>query len=249
MTRVLERAALILSVPLFLLFWHGLSSSGWVNPVLFPSPLVVLRALYRQVESGLIWRDLWASASRVAIGYGLGAAGGILVGIATGRHRLIGNLLVPVFQMLRPIPPIALVPIIILWFGLSEGGKWFLVLWGVFFAVWMSAHLGVQRVDPLLLRAAASLGAQRRSVMLHVVLPAALPTIFVGLRTAIGISFYTLVAAELAGAFAGVAYRIELSHQNMQTPEMMAGLIALGLLSALADKGFGLLSRRLVRWG
>jgi len=244
----LERAALALSVPLFLVLWHGLSTSGWVNPILFPSPLVVLTALLRQVQSGLLWRDLWASASRVVIGYSLGATAAIVVGIFTGRNRLIGNLLVPIFQMLRPIPPVALVPIIILWFGLSEGGKWFLVVWGVFFAVWMSAHLGVQRVDPLLLRAAASLGARPRSVLLHVVLPAALPTIFVGLRTAIGISFYTLVAAELAGAFAGVAYRIELSHQNMQTAEMMSGLVALGLLSAMADKGFGLLARRLVRW-
>jgi NitT/TauT family transport system permease protein len=248
MTPVLERAALVLSVPLFLLLWHGLSVSGWVNQALFPGPLVVLSALLRQAMSGLLWRDLWASASRVIIGYSIGAATGIIFGVFTGRHRLTGNLLVPVFQMLRPIPPVALVPIVILWFGLSEAGKYFLVVWGVFFAVWMSAHLGVQRVDLHLLRAAASLGARRRAVLLHVVVPAALPTIFVGLRTAIGISFYTLVAAELAGAFAGVAYRVELSHQNMQTAEMMSGLVALGLLSALADKGFGLLARRLVRW-
>jgi len=248
MTPALERAALVLSVPLFLTLWQGLSISGWVNQTLFPSPLLVLASLAHHAMSGQLWRDLWASGSRVTIGYGLGAAAGILAGVLTGRNRLAGNLLVPVFQMLRPIPPVALVPIVILWFGLSETGKWFLVVWGVFFAVWISAHLGVQRVDPVLLRAAACLGARPSAVLVHVVLPAALPTTFVGLRTAIGISFFTLVAAELAGAFAGIAYRIELSHQNMQTAEMMAGLVALGLLSALADKGFGLLARRLVRW-
>jgi NitT/TauT family transport system permease protein len=248
MTLAFERLALALSIPLFLILWQALSGSGWVNPALFPGPLVVLKSLLYQAQNGLLWRDLWASGSRVVIGYSLGAAAGIVAGVCTGRSRLVGNLLVPVFQMLRPIPPVALVPIIILWFGLSEEGKWFLIIWGVFFAVWMSAHLGVQRVDPLLLRVAASLGADRRSVLVHVVFPATLPTIFVGLRTAIGISFYTLVAAELAGAFAGVAYRIELSHQNMQTPEMMSGLLALGLLSAVADKGFALLARRILRW-
>jgi NitT/TauT family transport system permease protein len=106
----------------------------------------------------------------------------------------------------------------------------------------------MQRVDPIWLRAAQSLGAPRRAQLLQVMLPAALPTVLVGLRTAVGVSFYTLVAAELAGTFSGVAYRIEIAHQNMQTAQMMGGLLVLGALSSLADKGFAALSRRWVWW-
>src|SRR5947209_15447149 len=141
--------------------------------------------------------------------------------------------------------PIAFVPIVILWFGLTEWGKWFLVFWGVFFTVWVATHLGVHRADPALVRAARSLGASDRLLIRDVILPSALPTIFVGLRTAISISFYTLVAAELAGAFAGLAYRIDLAHQNMQTGQMLGGLVMLGVVSAAADRGFAMLSRRL----
>src|SRR5437660_3002301 len=113
-------------------------------------------------------------------------------------------------------------------------GKWFLVFWGVFFTVWVATHLGVHRADPALVRAARSLGASDRLLIRDVILPSALPTIFVGLRTAISISFYTLVAAELAGAFAGLAYRIDLAHQNMQTGQMLGGLVMLGVVSAAA---------------
>jgi ABC-type nitrate/sulfonate/bicarbonate transport system permease component len=140
------------------------------------------------------------------------------------------------------------VPIVIVWFGLTEVGKWFLVFWGVFFTVWMASHLGVQRVNETLLRAALSLGTRPKDLLLAVVLPSSLPMIFVGIRTAIGISFYTLVAAELAGAAFGIAYRLEVTQQNMQVASMMAGLVMLGLISFAADQGFGALSRRLVRW-
>jgi len=248
MNKPFERAALIVSVPLFILVWESLSASGLVNGNLFPSPFHVLTTLQHQVLTRTLWLDLSASIVRISLGYVLGASLGVVIGVLTGQNKIIGNLLSPIFQLLRPIPPVAMVPIIILWFGLSETGKCVLILWGVFFAVWIAAHAGVQRADPILVRAARCLGASERNVLLHVVLPGALPTIFIGLRTAIGISFYTLVAAELAGAFAGIAYRIEISHQNMQTPEMMAGLITLGLLSAAADKGFTLISRHIIRW-
>ena len=190
----------------------------------------------------------WASAARVSAGFFLGAVAGIFFGILTGQFPLFASLFGPIFHILRPIPPIAFVPIVILWFGLSEAGKIFLVFWGVFFTVWVATHLGVQRADPALIRAARSLGAPDRLLIRDVILPSALPTIFVGLRTAVSISFYTLVAAELAGAVAGLAYRIDLAHQNMQTGQMLGGLVMLGIVSAAADRGFALLSRRLVWW-
>lgn len=246
--RGLDKIVLYLSVPLFLALWQVVSTAGLVNARLFPPPTVVALALWHSAVSGSLFIDLGMSLSRVVIGYLAGAAAGIAVGLLTGRYALVNSLLTPVFQLLRPIPPIAFVPIVILWFGLSELGKWFLVFWGVFFTVWIATHLAVQRVDEMLIRAARCLGMPDHRLIREVVLPGALPVIFVGLRTAIGISFYTLVAAELAGTFAGLAYRIDIAHQNMQIGQMMGGLVMLGVLSALADRGFGVLSRRLVWW-
>lgn len=244
----IETAALWGSIPLFLLVWQAASTSGHVNPLLFPPPTRVAVALWHELVDGTLLLDLGMSTMRVAIGFASGAAVGIGIGLLTGRYPVASNLLTPIFQLLRPIPPIAFVPIVILWFGLSEWGKWFLVFWGVFFTVWVATHLGVQRADPALIRAARSLGTPDRLLIRDVILPSALPTIFVGLRTAVSISFYTLVAAELAGAFAGLAYRIDLAHQNMQTAQMLGGLVMLGIVSAAADRGFAVLSRRLVWW-
>lgn len=241
----LDRLALLLSVPAFLGFWELVSRSGIVNPVLFPPPSVVAVALVDWVHNGLL-ADLAMSLSRVAVGFASGALLGALVGILTGRYRLFANFLTPVFQLLRPIPPIAFVPIVILWFGLSELGKYFLVFWGVFFTVWIAAHLGVQRVDPMLIRAARSLGMPERRMLQEVLLPASAPYIFVGLRTSVGISFYTLVAAELAGTFAGLAYRIEVAQQNLQIGQVLAGLLILGVVSFTADRAFDWFSRRFV---
>jgi len=114
--------------------------------------------------------------------------------------------------------------------------------------VWLSTHLGVQKVDRGLIRAAQTLGTPRHRLLSEIILFGALPYIVVGLRTAVSISFYTLVAAELAGAFSGIVYRIEIAQQNMQTGQVMGGLVALGLMSFLADRGFAAISQRLVWW-
>ncbi|HTV29315.1 MAG TPA: ABC transporter permease, partial [Xanthobacteraceae bacterium] len=188
------------------------------------------------------------SVSRVVVGFLIGATAGVVIGIATARYAALSSLLAPIFQILRPIPPIALVPIFILWLGLNEIEKYFLILWAVFFTVWISTHLGVQRVDPLLIRAAQALGTPERSMLRELLLPGALPYIFVGLRTSLSIAFYTLVAAELAGAFAGVAYRIDIAHENLRIGLMMAGLVVLGIISACLDATFDAWARRAMRW-
>ncbi|MBW4639669.1 MAG: ABC transporter permease [Gloeocapsa sp. UFS-A4-WI-NPMV-4B04] len=247
--QALNRLVLGLSIPLFLGLWEAVSRSGSVNSVLFPPPTLVAVALYNWAIDGSLLIDIMMSISRVVVGFVTGAAAGIVLGILTGRYQILSNLLSPVFQLLRPIPPIAFVPIVILWFGLSELGKWFLVFWGVFFTVWIAAHLGVQRVDKTLIRAAQCLGTPEKRMLQEVLLPGALPYIFVGLRTSISISFYTLVAAELAGTFSGIAYRIEIAQQNLQVGQTIGGLIVLGIISAVADKVFGLLSHRVVWWG
>lgn len=244
----LNRLVLALSIPVFFGGWELLSRSGLVNIILFPPPSTVAVALVEWFRSGQLLIDFGMSLSRVVVGFVAGAGVGIVVGILTGRYVLLSNLLSPIFQLLRPIPPIAFVPIVILWFGLGETGKYFLVFWGVFFTVWIAAHLGVQRVDEKLVRAARSLGTPERRMLREVLLPGSLPYVFVGLRTSVSISFYTLVAAELAGTFSGLAYRIDIAQQNLQMGQMMGGLVMLGLISAAADKLFSFAATRIVWW-
>jgi ABC-type nitrate/sulfonate/bicarbonate transport system permease component len=192
--------------------------------------------------------DIAWSVSRVVAGYLTGAVAGIIAGLLMARFELVNNLLSPTLQTLRPIPPIAIVPLTIIWFGLTEGAKYFLIAWGVFFVVWISTYMGVQRINPLLIRAAQSLGVPERKMLREVIFPGALPYIAVGLRTSVTIAFYSLVAAEVAGAFAGIAYRVNVSHQNMQTALMIGSLFMLGLVSAIADWAFNAAARRVVFW-
>src|SRR5256885_4747043 len=147
-----------LSIPLFIVAWEVVARSGVVNSVLFTPPSVVAVAVLEWVRSGQFFSDLGASLYRVVTGFVLGATLGIVLGVLTGQFPLVSSLLSPLFHILRPIPPIAFVPIVILWFGLSEAGKLFLVVWGVFFTVWLATHIGVQKVDRGLLRAPLIVG-------------------------------------------------------------------------------------------
>jgi ABC-type nitrate/sulfonate/bicarbonate transport system permease component len=237
-----------LSFPAFLLVWHLISVSGIANRALTPAPTDVLEALWAAAQSGMLWIDIAWSMSRVIVGYLAGAILGVITGLATARFALAQSLLSPTLQVIRPIPPIAIVPLAIVWFGLNEGEKYFLVAWGVFFVVWVATFMGVQRVNPLLIRAAQMLGVPEGRMLREVIFPGALPYITVGLRTSVTIAFYSLVAAEVAGAFTGVAYRVNMAHQNMQTGLMIGSLFALGLVSAAADGAFNAITRRVVFW-
>lgn len=239
---------LLASLPLFFGLWEAVARAGVVNSALFPPPTAIAVAVWDWLTTGQLVLDLAMSLTRVIIGFAAGTAAGVWIGLLTARLVLVSNLLTPIFQILRPIPPIAFVPMVILWFGLSEWGKYFLVFWGVFFTVWLATHLGVQRVDPGLIRAARMLGVPEQHLFRHVLLPGARPYIFVGIRTAVSIAFYTLVAAEVAGTFAGVAYRIDVAYQNLQIGQVMGSLLMLGFISALADRAFNALSRTLVWW-
>ena len=238
----------VISIPCFLVVWEIAARAEGSNMVLFPPPTLVVEGMAKWIESGDFVIDLWTSVRRVVVGFLLGSSVGVIMGVLTGRVQWISSFLSPVFHILRPIPPIAFIPIVILWFGLSETGKLFLIFWGVYFMVWISTHLAVQNVDKGLIRAAQALGTPERLMLKEVIFFGALPVIFVGLRTSVGISFYTLVAAELAGTVAGVFFRIDIAQQNLQTGQVLGGLLVLGIMSFAADRAFGVLSKKLVWW-
>lgn len=246
--RLVRLALNTLSIVSLFVSWEIVAISGYFNSALFPTPIRVASDLAHMMVGQQLWADIYVSSNRLFVGFMAGALLGLISGLLTGRYMVLEYLISPIFQMLRPIPPISFVPIAILWFGLGEFSKYFLIVWGVFFPVWFNTHLGVKRVDQTLVRAALCLGENKLTMLATVILPAALPQILAGLRTSIAVSFYCLVAAEIAGAYSGVAYRIDIAHLNFQTGRMFAGLVVLGIMSALSDGFFVVATRWAFPW-
>ena len=238
----------VFSILLFLTVWELFSRLSKLSISLFPPPSWVVQEFWRMVQSGMWFNDVFVSSKRVVTGFLTGASIAIITGLMTGRIAVVRALLEPVIQLLRPIPSIAWVSISIFWFGLGESSKLFLISYGVFFHVWLNTHIGVSTVDPILLRAARSLGAKGRRLFFEVILPAGLPFIIAGLRSGVAVAFIVVVAAELTGASAGVGFRISHSRELFRADRMMVGLMTLGVLGGTADLIFSRLSKRLVFW-
>jgi ABC-type nitrate/sulfonate/bicarbonate transport system permease component len=231
-----------------LVVWEIISLLKIVNPALFPSPPEVWSALLEMMQSGLFFSDLGASLGRAAIGFAIGASLGVLVGLLTSRVRAVQFILGPFLTVLRPIPAIALVPIAIVWFGIGEGSKYFVIAYTVFLAVWLNTHAGMERVPRTFVLASRVLGASRVREFMEVIVPAAAPHIVSGLRMGSALAFLSLVAAELSGASSGIGFRLQEARQYIRTDIMFVGLIELGILGALLDAGFVMLSKKVVHW-
>jgi NitT/TauT family transport system permease protein len=228
--------------------WEAISSLDLVNPVLFPSPYSVWLAAVDLAQRGTLVSDLAVSVSRAAIGFVIGATLGVVIGVLTSRTRAFHLMLNPLFTILRPIPAIALVPVAIVWFGIGNGSKYFVIAYTVFLAVWLNTHHGMEHVSSIYIRASRSLGASRFREFATVVIPASAPYIFAGLRFGASLAFLSLVAAELTGASAGIGYRLQEAREYILMDRMFVELIELGILGALVDSVFVLLNRKLVHW-
>lgn len=228
--------------------WQLISSFRLVNPTLFPSPVDVAVAAVDLARSGVLLGDLRVSLGRASVGFAIGASLGVVMGLLTARTRLFHTMLNPLFTILRPIPAIALVPVAIVWFGIGDGSKYFVIAYTVFLAVWLNTHHGMEHIPTLYIRAARSLGASRLREFAMVVVPASAPHIVAGLRFGAALAFLSLVAAELTGASAGIGFRLQEAREYILMDRMFVGLIELGLLGAAVDTVFVTLSRRLIHW-
>lgn len=240
----------VLGVLLFLLVWEiAPRVVPGVNTKMFPPPSHIA-AVFAEMSwgTGEIWPHVGASLQRALWGFLLGSSTGILVGVVTGRSRVLRHLSDPVIHGLRSIPAIAIVPLAIVWFGLGDVSKVMLIAWGTFFPVWLNTFIGVRDIPPVFLRSAASLGASRTASVLQVALPAALPFVFAGLRHATSVAFVVVVAAELVGAELGLGYLISFAHLVFRVDIMFVGLIYLGAIGFAADQLFAWLLHRLFPW-
>jgi ABC-type nitrate/sulfonate/bicarbonate transport system permease component len=229
-----------LGLPIFalLVVWELVSRLGLVSAALFPPPSRVLVALFELLRSGEMLRDMGASYTRLLVGLGGGAVVGILLGLLTGRVKAAADLLTPLVQLFRPLPPVAIIPLVIVWFGIGETAKVFSIGFAVFFPVWLNTHLGAQQVPQRLLWSASTLTRSRLKIFWKVIFPASLPFIVAGLRVGISVAFVMVFVSELAGASEGIGYQISTSHLAYRIDRMMAALAVLGASGALADYVF-----------
>ncbi len=243
--RVVRR---VLPVALFLAAWQLVSTNGMVNPRLFPPPTDVWLALVAWTESGTLWTDIGSSYWRVLLGFVIGSGLGIVTGLLTGRLRNVELSVVPLLQIFRPLPPVAIIPLIIVWLGIDDAAKIFAIAFAVFFPVWINTHLGAVGIPKNYLRSASLLTTSRMQIFYSVLFPAALPSIIAGLRTALPIAFVMVYVSEIAGASAGLGYRISVSHLAYRIDTMMAALLVLALAGALADALFTGLVKAAFPW-
>jgi ABC-type nitrate/sulfonate/bicarbonate transport system permease component len=242
----LARAAVALTAALLL--WECIARSGWVPPALFPPPTRVAMALVEMVHSGELARDIRASLWRAVAGFAWGALAGVGVGLVTGRLAVVDHYLTPLIQSLRPLPPVAIIPLIIVWFGITDTAKVFSIGFAVFFPVWVNAHAGAREVPRSLLWRAKTLGAGGFRLFRSVILPSALPYIVAGCRNGVAAAFVMVFVSELAGASSGLGYEISVSHLAYRLDKMIAALFVLGACGAAADLILAVMFWRAFPW-
>ena len=238
----------ILPIIVASIIWEFISRSGFVNVSLFPPPTKVLVALWGMIISGTVFSDLRDSVWRLLLGLTIGSAAGVIIGMVTGRIKSAAKVFNPIIQILRPLPPVAIIPLIIVWFGIDDGAKIFSIAFAVFFPVWINTYIGVQQIPQTFLWSARLFAVSRFKMFREVIFPASLPFIISGIRTAIAIGFVMVFVSELSGASSGLGYRISISSLSYRIDQMIAALIVLGALGALTDQLFVFATRKLFPW-
>ncbi|MBG6082411.1 aliphatic sulfonate ABC transporter permease SsuC [Rubrivivax gelatinosus] len=239
------RRALPWALPVALvLAWEIASRTGWLSSRVLPEPWAVVTALVGLLKSGELLHHVAISTGRALAGLAIGGGLGLALGLLTGTFRVFETLLDTSFQMVRNIPALALIPLVILWFGIDETAKLFLVAVGVFFPIYLNTFHGIRSVDRGLIEMARSYGLSGWALYRHVVLPGALPSILVGLRFSLGLMWVLLIVAETISAQSGIGYLTMNAREFLQTDVVLVGILLYALLGKLAD----VLAKGLERW-
>lgn len=215
---------------------------------LTPSPVDVVASFRKTIGDGSLWRNTVASLQRVVIGFSLGVLVAIPAGFLMGWYRWARGLLEPWVQFFRTIPPLALIPLVIVFLGIGETAKIFVIFLAAFLTCVIATFQGVRNVDVTLINAARVLGAKDLTIFLRVAVPASLPMIFVGMRVALGASWATLVASELIAAAFGLGRMMQSASQFLDTPQIVVGIIMIGVLGFVMDRLLLALEQRLTNW-
>jgi sulfonate transport system permease protein len=236
-------------VPLLVITgWELASRTGWLSSRILPEPFAVAQAAWNLLKSGELGRDVAISTGRAVAGLAIGGGLGLVLGLLTATFRTAETLLDTTLQMVRNVPPLALIPLVILWFGIDESAKLFMVAIGVFFPIYLNTHHGIKSVDAGLVEMARSYGLKGWPLYREVILPGALPSILVGLRFSLGLMWVLLIVAETLSAQSGIGYMTMNAREFLQTDVVLVGVLLYALLGKLADLVARGLERRLLRW-
>jgi ABC-type nitrate/sulfonate/bicarbonate transport system permease component len=238
----------VLAITLCILFWWLITAVGFVGKVLLPPPLEVADAMVRSISDGSLVRHTGISLLRVIEGFLLALICAVPLGMLMGSSQVARALFEPIVELLRPIPPIAMIPLAILWFGIEELSKVLIIAYGAFFPILINTMAGFQSVDTTHIRAAQTLGASRLQIFRDVILRSAYPMIVVGARLGMGMAFIVLVAAELIASSAGLGYLINDGRYSFRTDQIFLGMVCIGILGFLLNKGLLEAERQLVKW-
>lgn len=240
------------TVATILLVWYGVTALGWVKPFVLPAPADLVQEFGALLAHGYAQKPfaehLLASLARTFTGLGLGLLVGIPLGLLMGSSRTVFAVLSPIFAFMRPIPPIAFIPLMILYFGIGEFSKVFLIFMAALWYVVLNASAGVRAVPQDLLRAAQGLGLSRCQIFSHVIFWAALPHIMTGVKTATAISWAIVVAAELIAAQAGLGFLVMDATTFFRVPDVYIGIIVIGLIGLSLELITRALERSLLHW-
>lgn len=236
-----------------LAIWWAVAAQQWVSPLFLPPPSQVLTKLVsiagpQGFMDATLWQHLAASLGRILVALLAAVIIGIPVGIAMGLSPTVRGILDPLIELYRPVPPLAYLPLMVIWFGIGETSKILLIYLAIFAPVAMSALAGVKSAQQVRIRAAQSLGASRVQVLWFVILPGALPEILTGLRIGLGVGWSTLVAAELIAATRGLGFMVQSAGEFLATDVVLAGIAVIAVIAFSLELGLRALQRRLTPW-
>ena len=242
----------LITVLICLALWELTTRAGWIKPLFLPSPQAVWQQLLEVGRDGFADASLFShigwSALRVFGAFALALLSAVPIGLFMGVNRVVRGIFDPLVEFYRPLPPLAYLPLVVIWLGIGEASKVLLIYLAMFAPLALSARAGVRAVAIEQIHAAYSMGASRRQVLWHVILPAALPEILTGMRIAIGFGWTTLVAAEMVAATAGLGFMVLSASKFLATDVVLMGILVIGCMALLFDLAMRWLERRWVPW-
>ncbi len=243
--KLLGRFMIIL---LAIALWQILSIFGVMKSGIIPSPYEVATALISLFGDGTLVADILISLKRVIFGFLLASILGISIGLALYLNKSLYKLTTPLLEVLRPLPPIAWIPLAILWFGIGDKPAYFLIIIAAFFPIFTNTFEGLKSIKLRYIHVAKNLRAKRFRIIKEILLPAALPHIFTGLKIGLGFSWVALIAAEMVGSTSGLGYMIQLNRILLQTDNVIAGMVVIGLIGYVMHKIMIVIEQKLTKW-
>lgn len=251
--RWIQLAISVASVGIFLLIWYLAVTFRWVDPKYLATPLTVITTFFEKFyditpDGGTLPMHFWASLQVVLIGFILAVVIGVPLGLLTGYYRAADNLITPIFEIIRPIPPLAWSPLAIIWLGLGNTAKAFLIFLAAFVPCVINSYTGIRLTNQVRINVAKTFGATKWEIFTTVCVPSALPMVFAGIKIAIGNAWTTVVAAELLASAAGLGYMIQQGRTYTRSDVIIVGMFAIGITGSIFSMIIGKLEDKLVPW-